>query len=199
MIVPAVAAPQNYTNGAGNLVRLAQVVGGSLPQLAGSGTLVASNVNSRVFARFNSSVFTKASRTGFFARLRVALNAPGGSVGDGFVSVDFWYRVTDNATNAAQLSVISVFSKPASNYIAGLKFLTGVSSGLGFGLAVVGGNVGAVTSTRLLVDLEILAFTHDVNAINMNNLSSVTWNCVAATANDVTDSIDLLTVADTSI
>jgi hypothetical protein len=199
MIIPTVAAPQNYTFGAGNRVRFAQVVGGSLPQLAGTGALVAANANSRVFARFNSSVYTKALRTGFFATLRVALNAPGGLVGDGFVEVDFWYRVTDNSSATAQLSVISVSSRPASNYIAGLKFLTGVASGSGFGLAIVGGNYLAVAATRLLVDFEITAFTHDTNSITMANLASVTWNCTAATANDVTDAIDLLTVADTTV
>jgi len=199
IIIPAVATPLNYTEGTGNSVHLVQAVGGSLPQLAGTGALVAANANSRVFARFSSNVYTKALRIGFFATLRVALNAPGGTVGDGFVEVDFWYRVTDNSTNAAQLSVISVNSRPASNYIAGLKFLTGVASGLGFGLAIVGGNYLAVSSTRLLVDLKITAFTHDTNTITMANLASVAWNCAAATTNDVTDAIDLLTVGDTTV
>jgi hypothetical protein len=167
--------------------------------LNGTGALVAANASSRVFARFSDNVYTKALRIGFFATLRVALNAPGGGVGDGFVEVDFWYRVTDNATNAAQLSVISVNSRPATNFISGLKFLTGVSGNLGFGLAIVGGNFGAFSSTRLLVDLEITAFTHGQNTITMANLASATWNCVAATANDVTDAIDLLTVADTAV
>jgi hypothetical protein len=200
MLIPTVATPQDYGNGTGNLVRFTRAVGGTLPQLAGSGTLTAADANSRVFARFNSAVYKKSERPCFRARMTVALGTPGGAVGEGIVDVEFWYRVSDNATNAAQFSVISVNQRPtASNFIAGLKFLTGVAAGSSFGLAIVGGFIGAVTATHLIVDLEILSFTHDTNSVAMKNYADITWNCVAATANDVTDAIDLLTVANTTV
>ena len=199
LLIPTVAAPSNYTAGAGNLMRFVRAISGTLPQLNAAGTLAAANVNSKVFARFPVGVYTKALKPTLKCKLTVALNAPGGGVGDGMVEVEFWYRPTDNVTAAGQLSVISVTSKPASNYIVGLKFLTGVAAAGGFGLAVVGGNVGAVTANRMLVDLEILAFTHTTNSVVMADMAGIVWGTEAATANDVTDAIDLLTVADTTV
>ena len=198
MILPATATPQNYTNGTGNLVRQVQNISGTLPQLNGSGTLVAADVNSKVFARFNSTVYVKSAAPTFRCKLSVYLNAPGGGVGMGVVEVEFWVRPTDNVTHAGSVSVISVNKKPASNYVAGLKFLTGVAAGLGYGLAVVGGNVGAVTANQFSVDLEIFACTFTTNVVAMNLYNSITWGTAAATANDVTDAVDLLTVADTA-
>jgi len=200
MLIPAVASPNNFGNGTGNMVRITKSVGGSLPQLAGAGTLVAANANSRVFARFNADVYKKSERPSFRARMTVALGTPGGGAGEAIVNVEFWYRVSDNATNAAQFSVISVNQRPASsNYITGLYFLTGISANNGFGLAIVGGNISAVSATHLIVDLEILSFTHNTNVVAMKKYADMTWECVAATADDVTDAIDLLTVADTSV
>jgi hypothetical protein len=69
---------------------------------------------------------------------------------------------------------------------------------LGFGLAVVGGN-GSGSASNLIVDLEILAATFSTNAVAMALYNSITWGTAAATANDVTDAIDLLTVADTVV
>lgn len=198
-IIPAVATPLNFTNGLGNLVRWVTGISGTLPQLNGAGALVAADVNSKVFARFNVAQYQKAARLGFRARLVVTLNAPGGGVGDSITSVEFWYRVTDNATNAASLSVISVSRQPAANYVIGLKFLTGVNSGQGMGLAVVGGNMGAFTTTRMSVDLEIMSFTHDVTVVPMDQLAQITFGTQPATANDVADAIDLLTVANTAV
>ena len=199
MLIPNVATPNNYTNGQGNLIRIVQNISGTMPSLNGTGTLVAADPASKVFARFNSALYSKAQRPSVRAKLTVSLGTSGGGVGESIAEVEFWYRVTDNGTNAAQLSVISVSKKPTTNYIAGLKFLTGVAAALGFGLAVVGGNVGAALATHLVVDLELLSFTHDTNSVAMANYSSVTWGTVPATANDVTDAIDLLTVADTAV
>jgi hypothetical protein len=198
MLIPTVAAPQNYTGGAGNLVRFTRAISGTLPTL-NSSTFTAADPSSKVIARFNPTVYSKSVKPGFRARLTLALNAPGGSVGESIVEVEFFYRVTDNSTQAAELSVISVVEKPATNYITGLKFLTGVASGLGFGIAVVGGNVGPVVATHIIADLEILAFTFSVNSVAMADYADVTWASIPATANDVTDAIDLLTVADTAI
>jgi hypothetical protein len=198
MLIPTVAAPQNYTGGAGNLVRFTRAISGTLPTL-NSSTFTAADPSSKVIARFNPTVYSKSVKPGFRARLTLALNAPGGSVGESIVEVEFFYRVTDNSTQAAELSVISVVEKPATNYITGLKFLTGVASGLGFGLAVVGGNVGPVAATHIIADLEILAFTFSVNSVAVADYADVTWASIPATANDVTDAIDLLTVADTAI
>lgn len=199
MLIPNVSTPLAYTNGQGAKLSFVRAISGTLPQLNGSGTLVAADANSKVFARFNSTLYAKSAQPTFRARLIVSLNAPGSGVGESLVEVEFWYRPTDNSTHAASLSVISVSKKPSSNYIAGLKFLTGVASGLGMGLAIVGGNVGAVVATHLIVELELLVFTFSTNSVSMGNYSDISWGCNAATANDVTDAIDLLTVADTSV
>jgi hypothetical protein len=128
------------------------------------------------------------------------LAGSGGGAAEAMTEVEFWYRVTNSTTNAASVSVVSVTQQPsASNYIAGLFFLTGVASGLGMGLAITGGNEAAVTSPHLLVDLEILATTFTTNAVPMLDFEQIVWNCVAVTSNDVTDSISLLTVANTAV
>jgi hypothetical protein len=199
MLIPTAAAPLNYTAGAGNLMRFTRVISGTLPTLDGGTTLVAAATHSKVFARFPVNSYTKALKPTLKCRLTVAMNAPGGSVGDGVVAVEFWYRPTDNVSGDAQLSVISVEKRPAANYINSLKFITGVAGAGGFGLAVIGGNVGAVTATRLLVDLEILAFTHSTNSVIMADMTGIVWGASAATANDVTNAIELLTVADTAV
>lgn len=276
LLIPNVATPNTYNNVQGSTPRYPIAISGTLPQLNGNGTLTASDVNSKVIARFHPSFYAKGQRPGFRANLTVFLNAPGGGVGEGIVEVEFWYLVTNNSTNAGQLSVISVTKKPASNYVAGLKFLTGVSRGsgtftgnttlgspiitnvtppanlqvgdsisgtglasnyfvsaigantvtmsqpgaggiaipanatangtgttitwaAGFGLAVVGGNVGAVTSTHLLVDLNLYAFTHDTNTVNEGLIRSIVYGTQVALAADVTDAIDLLTVADSAV
>jgi hypothetical protein len=144
-------------------------------------------------------VVTGAAGAGFIGKVKVILGAPGGGVGISIVTVEFWCRITNNTGLPSSLSVISVNQRPSSsNYIIGLKFLTGVAAALPYGLAIVGGVVGAVSANLLLVDLEILPFTYSVNSVAMANLYTFTWGCVAATANDVTDAIDLLTVADTA-
>lgn len=199
IILPTVATPLNYSNGQGNLLRIVQNISGTLPTLNGSGTLVAADPSSKVFARFNPTLYSKGAQPCLKIKLAVFVDAPGGGLGEGIAEVEFWYRATDNATHAASLSVISVSQKPATNYIAGLKFLTGVASGLGFGLAIVGGNIGAVTVSHLIVDIEILAFTFATNSVSMANYNVITWGTAAATANDVTDAISLLTVADTAV
>jgi hypothetical protein len=200
MIVPTVAAPLNYTTGQGVKLSRAQSVGGTLPQLNGNGTLVAANVNSKVFLRF-SSLMSAPQGTSFLCDLNVALGAPGGGYGISIVQVKFWLRITNNTALPASLSVITVNQKPAgggTNYVAGLKFLTGVAAALPYGLAIVGGNVGAVSANLLWVDFNMSVFTYSTNAVNLAGLEQVTWGCVAASANDVTDAIDLLTVADTA-
>ena len=77
--------------------------------------------------------------------------------------------------------------------------MTGVAAATGFGLAVVGGNLGAFSMTHLLVDIEITAFTEGVNIVRMKEYADIAFATRAATANDVTDAISLLTVADTTI
>ena len=199
MLIPALATPTNYLYGTGALVRQVVNVSGTMPALTSvTGTLVAADAASKVFARFNPTVYAKSSRICFRAKLTVSLQGPGGGVGNSIVEVEFWYRVTDNSTNAASLSVISVSQKQNTVFIAGLKFLTGVASGLGFGLAIVGGNF-ASTAQQIVADLELLAWTHDSNVVDMGKLSQITWGTGAATANDVTDAISLLTVADTAV
>lgn len=201
MLIPNVATPNTFGNGLGNLVRHVQNISGTLPQTNGNGTLVANDVSSKVFCRLNTTVYTKASRPTVRFKMTVSMGTTGGGIGESIVTVEGQYRTTDNGTSAGNLSVTKVDKNPAtSNSIAGLKFLTGVAATTSFGFAVVGGTAGAGNpATHLVVDLELLSFTHDTNTVSMLNYASQTWGCVAATANDVTDAIDLLTPGDTVV
>ena len=115
------------------------------------------------------------------------------------VEVEFIYRVTDLATNAGELSVKSVRKTPSTNYVAGLYFLTGVAAAGNFAIAMTGGNFAAIRAQHVAVDLEITALTQGQNTVAMADLADLSFVSAPCTANDVTDAIDLLTVADTTV
>lgn len=170
---------------------LPQTNGGSFPQ-----NLVASDADSRIIVQFDSTVFTRALHPSFFCKLKVFCAAPSNG-GNSIAEVEFMYRPTSTTSAAGQLSVLRATRKGAA--IAGLYFIDGVTGGTEFRIGLVGGGSTALAMNYVVVSMEIDALTYDSNSINFDEFSNFGFVSTAATANDVTDAIDLLTVADTTI
>jgi hypothetical protein len=165
-----------------------------------AGTFQAADPDSKVIFRFNST-FTFLNFKSFGARLKVYVYGNSGS-GMHVADVTFKYLVADSATPpyAAKLCVDQVFNNPSGGQITGLYFITGKTDNVPMGIGLVCGNFGAfqVVNIRCVLEYEVFDFATDSDFFtNYVGLSSKTT--FAATANDVTDAIDLLTVAETLI
>jgi hypothetical protein len=199
MLLPNQTDGTRFTQGQGNHVEKFALVTGTLPELNGS-AIAAADADSKVIVTFDPGVYIRSARPNMMCRLQVFLNAPGGGAGEAMADVRFWYRPTDNASSAASLSVISVDKRPStSNYIIGLDFLSGKAAATGFKIALTGGNFGAFAASHVIVRLEVTVLTHTTNQVAMADYANITFASAACTANDVTDAISLLTVADTTI
>lgn len=176
-------------------------IDGTMPEANNNaGTFQASDPDSKVIFRFNST-FTFLNFKSFGARLKVYVYGNSGS-GMHVADVTFKYLVADSATPpyAAKLCVDQVFNNPSGGQITGLYFITGKTGGVPMGIGLVCGNFGAfqVVNIRCVLEYEVFDFATDSDFFtNYVGLSSKTT--AAATANDVTDSISLLTVAQTNI
>jgi len=176
-------------------------IDGTMPEANNNaGTFQAADPDSKVIFRFNST-FTFLNFKSFGARLKVYVYGNSGS-GMHVADVTFKYLVADSATPpyAAKLCVDQVFNNPSGGQITGLYFITGKTGGVPMGIGLVCGNFGAfqVVNIRCVLEYEVFDFATDSDFFtNYVGLSSKTT--AAATANDVTDSIDLLTVAETLI
>ena len=176
-------------------------IDGTMPEANNNaGTFQASDPDSKVIFRFNST-FTFLNFKSFGARLKVYVYGNSGS-GMHVADVTFKYLVADSATPpyAAKLCVDQVFNNPSGGQITGLYFITGKTGGVPMGIGLVCGNFGAfqVVNIRCVLEYEVFDFATDSDFFtNYVGLSSKTT--AAATANDVTDAIDLLTVAETLI
>lgn len=176
-------------------------IDGTMPEANNNaGTFQASDPDSKVIFRFNST-FTFLNFKSFGARLKVYVYGNSGS-GMHVADVTFKYLVADSATPpyAAKLCVDQVFNNPSGGQITGLYFITGKTGGVPMGIGLVCGNFGAfqVVNIRCVLEYEVFDFATDSDFFtNYVGLSSKTT--FAATANDVTDAIDLLTVGETLI
>lgn len=176
-------------------------IDGTMPEANNNaGTFQASDPDSKVIFRFNST-FTFLNFKSFGARLKVYVYGNSGS-GMHVADVTFKYLVADSATPpyAAKLCVDQVFNNPSGGQITGLYFITGKTGGVPMGIGLVCGNFGAfqVVNIRCVLEYEVFDYATDSDFFtNYVGLSSKTT--FAATANDVTDAIDLLTVGETLI
>jgi len=176
-------------------------VEGTMPEANNNtGTFVAADADSKVIFRFNDT-FRFLNFKSFGARLKVYVYGNSGS-GMHVVDVTFKYLVADSATPpyAAKLCVNQVFNNPTSGQITGLYFLTGKTAGIPQGIGITCGNFGAfpVVNIRCVLEYEVFDYATDSDFFdNYVGLSSKTT--AAATADDVTDAISLLTVAQTTI
>lgn len=176
-------------------------IDGTMPEANNNaGTFQASDPDSKVIFRFNST-FTFLNFKSFGARLKVYVYGNSGS-GMHVADVTFKYLVADSATPpyAAKLCVDQVFNNPSGGQITGLYFITGKTDNVPMGIGLVCGNFGAfqVVNIRCVLEYEVFDYATDSDFFtNYVGLSSKTT--FAATANDVTDAIDLLTVGETLI
>ena len=171
--------------------------GDGLPALNGAGTLVAATAHSRSIIQLNNAVFSKANQPNFAGVLTVWCQAAGTS-GNHMARVRFGYVCTNTSTSAGNFEVYEVYQTPsASSYIAGLKFIDGATGSTGFRIAMVGGNLSAALATRVAVSLELDVFK--ATGVNRELFVNHGFDATACTANDVTDAIDMLTVAETVV
>ncbi len=169
-------------------------VSGTLPQL--NGAVFDTSVNSKCIVQMPASVLSKAAKASFSAKLKVFLSTPAAG-GLAVADIDFIYRVTNQSTGAAMLSVERTVLK--GGQIVALGFVSGKTAGTGFRIGVTGATGGAVVANALTVVLEIDAVTYDANIIAMNDFDNIAYVSTTPTADDVTDFVSLLAVADTVI
>lgn len=170
---------------------------GTLPeQNNNAGTLVAGDPDNKVIFRLPTN-FTKNSKSSFFGKLKVFGYGPFGN-GCGMIDVDFAYSVRDETTSAGSFSIFRVDT--LGNEITGLYFLTGVASALPMGVALVGGNYGAFPFVYIRCFLEINVQAYGAFEDFFATFQTLSSTATAdVTANDVTDSITMLTVGTTSV
>ena len=176
-------------------------VSGTMPEANNNaGTFVAADPDSKVIFRFNDT-FKFQNFKSFSCRLKVFVYGNSGS-GMHVADVDFMYLVADSATPpyAAKLCVNQVFNNPSGGQITGLYFITGKTGNVTQGIGITCGNFGAFQVVNIRCVLEYQVFDYEADSDFFSNyvgLKSTTT--AAATANDVTDAIDLLTVGETLI
>ena len=174
-------------------------VAGTMPSANNNAGTFALNASSKVLFRFDSNLSVQAGRS-FRCQLRVFAYGPFGT-GAHIADVEFIYRTTTSVTPgsyAGQLCVTKVVNK--GSQITGLYFLSGTAAGEPMGVGITCGNYGAFAMDRIrcFVDVETIEFAgFETFFFNMEGLSSTTT--AAPTADDVTDSISLLSIADTSV
>jgi hypothetical protein len=197
MLLPSRTTGDRFIFVEGNKFTKFGQVSGTLPEMDEDlGTLTAGSANSRIIARFGASWYNIDAIPNFTCRLRVYADGYGTN-GPAIADVEFQYRVTNTSTKAASLDVLTVRNK--GSFISGLYFITGETSGDPFAIALVGGNYAALAFGTVTVSLEIEAVTSNNAVPNYTYLSDVSFASEAVTADDVTDAISLLTVADTAI
>ena len=201
MVLPIATTGDRFDQVNGSKISMFQMVDGTgdgLPALNdATGVLAAADADSRVIMQFNANALKKDAEPNFRCKLTVFVNAAGTS-GQTMCTVDFSYITTNTSTDAGLLKVHDADLTPAaSNYISGLKFIGGATGGTEFRIAMVGGNLSATLASRVAVSLEMDVYKQSV--IATNDYVNIGFVSTGATANDVTDAIDLLTVAETVV
>jgi hypothetical protein len=200
MILPGLTTGAKYDLGvAGSRQSMMQAVSAGtdgLPALNGSGTLVAATAHSRVILQLNPTVFKKTAQPNF--RGKLTLWVSGAATATHMASIEFGYIVSNAGTNAGLFEVYEVNMTPsASNFISGLKFISGATAGTGMRIAMVGGNLTATPAQFVTAALDLDVFAPVGYA--RDTYFQHTFISTAATADDVTDAVDMLTVGETAV
>ena len=199
-LLPSLSTGQIFDQIVGSKFHSYQLVDGTangLPALNdGVGTLVAADADSRIIIQFKDTAYKKNAEPNFRCVLTVFVTQTSGA--QTMATVDFSYVTTNPATDAGLISVHSVQLTPAaSNYISGLWFIDGATGSTEFRIGMVGGNVSATVASKVAVSLDVTHYK--LSEIATNDYVNNGFISTAATANDVTDAIDLLTVAETVV
>jgi len=177
-------------------------ISGSLPQANGgagpSQALVAANASSRVILRFENLPYKVSAHPFLHCKLKVICDGPGTGEAS-FAQTEFIYRRTTSTGSGA--GSLTVFPNPVVEGagIGGLHFIHGKTGGDYFGIGFVGGGSTASAFTYIVAHLEILSLDPDTSVQAREWFTNIDTVAVAATANDVTDHITLLTAGDTAI
>jgi hypothetical protein len=189
-----------YFGGRGNKIDLFQNVSGTLPQTNGGSypqALVAGDADSKIIVTFDDTAFKTTLYPSFYCKLKVFCSAPANG-GTHVAETEFLYRATTTVgVGTGSLCVLRCANKGAA--IGGLHFIHGKTGGTAFKIGLVGGGTTATVMNFVAVSMEIEGLTYDANAIAFTDFAGFSFASAAATANDVSDAITLLTVADTSI
>jgi hypothetical protein len=199
LLVDPARAGDRFIFGRGNKCSLFQSVTGTLPQTNGGAypqALVAADADSKIIVTFDDTVFKKSLHPTFFCKFKVFCSAPANG-GTSVAEVEFLYRPTNTSVAAGVLSVLRCSVKGAA--IGGLHFIHGGTGATAFKIGLVGGGSAATVMNFVAVSMEIEGLTYDANAVAFSDLAGFSFVSAAATANDVTDAITLLTVADTVV
>lgn len=197
MLVPTNVAGTRNTFGRGNRLSFIRPITGTLPDTNRvDGTLAVGDASVKKIVSFGAA-YTKSGLLSMACKLRVFGYGPG-DAGMHLADVEFLVRNTNFSTGDAALNVLSVVSNKGGR-IAGLHFLSGVSSGDGFGIALVGGGSGGATAfDAITVGLEVDAVTYSTHVVDMSALAGLAFTTASLSSSDVSDGISLYAVADTA-
>ena len=199
MMLPGLATGAKYDLGLiGSKQSMIQKIslGDGLPTLDGAGTLVAGASSSRSIIQLNSTVFIKAAQPNFRGRLTLWVSGVGTATH--MCSVDFGYIVSNTGTSAGLFEVYDVNLTPsASNFISGLYFISGATGATQMKIAMVGGNLSAAQAGSVVASLDLDVFAPIGYA--RDTYFQHTFTSTTVTANDVTNAVSMLTVAETPV
>jgi len=170
--------------------------GVGLPTLDGAGTLVAATTYSRNIIQLNPDIFIKSGQPNF--RGTLTLWVSGSGTRTVICTVQFGYVVNNATTNAGIFEVYDVRLTPsASNFVSGLYFITGAVGATSFKIAMVGGNSTSAPAQTIIAALDLDVFAAIGYA--RDKYFQHTFISSAVSANDVTNAISMLTVAETAV
>jgi hypothetical protein len=170
--------------------------GTGLPTLDGAGTLVAGASSSKNIIQLNPDIFIKAGQPNF--RGKLTLWVSGASAATHMCVVDFGYIVANQTTSAGLFEVYDVKLTPSSSsFISGLYFITGAAGATGMKIAMVGGNLNSNPAQTIIAALDLDVFA-PIGYLR-DKYFQHTFAASAVSANDVTNAISMLTVAETPV
>ena len=171
-------------------------LGNGLPTLDGAGTLVAASSSSRSIIQFNPTVFIKSAQPNFRGRLTLWVSGVGTATH--MCSVEFGYIVSNTGTSAGLFEIYEVNLTPsASNFISGLYFISGATGATQMKIAMVGGNLSSAQAGSVVASLDLDVFAPIGYA--RDTYFQHTFTSTTVTANDVTNAVSMLTVAETPV
>jgi len=200
--LPYDTADDNASQGWGDRVTLDRVMTTSLPTATGVAGPPTTGAASRIITKWSASplIVAKAAKPNLRFKTRIVAGDGAAAGGSHEVEIEWAYRVSNGSTAAGALSVISVRSFPAAgNIIVGVHFIKGITgTPRPFAIAVTLG-VSGFTPYFVQVSHDGLGTSSDTIKRPMAEYGRIDTTPTALTADDVTDAVDMLTVAVTAV